>query len=67
LTGGALLFAGRPQQAGTSQQRLADLEHGQAGFEARDPNMLYLGIPVFDSLRSDPRFQSLLRRMNLPQ
>jgi hypothetical protein len=32
----------------------------------RDPNMTYLGLPTNDSLRSDPRFQDLLRRMNLP-
>jgi tetratricopeptide (TPR) repeat protein len=43
------------------------LEWLEKAFEARDPNMPYLGLPVYDSLRSDPRFQSLIRRMNLPQ
>jgi Tfp pilus assembly protein PilF len=34
----------------------------------RDPNVMYLGInPVLDSLRAEPRFQALLRKMNLPQ
>jgi hypothetical protein len=40
----------------------------ERGFEARDPNLPYIGIsPLYDPLRSDPRFQDLLRRMDLPQ
>ena len=39
----------------------------ERGFEARDTNLPYVGIsPLSDPLRSDPRFQDLLRRMNLP-
>jgi serine/threonine-protein kinase len=42
------------------------LEWLEKGLTARDPNMPYLGVPFYDSLRPDPRFQSLLRRMGLP-
>ncbi len=43
------------------------LEWLERAYEERDPNMPYLSvIPVFDPLRDDPRFQDLLRRMDLP-
>ena len=39
----------------------------EKSFEERDPNMPYLSCePLYDSLRADPRFQSILRRMGLP-
>jgi tetratricopeptide (TPR) repeat protein len=38
----------------------------ERAYEAKDPNMPYIGLPIFDSLRDDPRFQDLLHRMNLP-
>jgi serine/threonine-protein kinase len=38
----------------------------EVAYQARDPNFPYLGLPLFDPLRSDPRFQDLARRMNLP-
>ncbi len=42
------------------------LEWLEKGYEERDPNMPYLGLPDLDGLRSDPRFRDLLRRMKLP-
>ncbi|HEU5249533.1 MAG TPA: hypothetical protein VFW15_06050, partial [Thermoanaerobaculia bacterium] len=42
------------------------LEWLEKGYEERDPNMPYLGLPEYDGLRSDPRFRELLRRMKLP-
>jgi eukaryotic-like serine/threonine-protein kinase len=48
-------------------ERDTTIEWLEKGFEVRDPNMPYVGLyPVFDDLRPDPRFQDLLRRMNLP-
>jgi serine/threonine protein kinase/Tfp pilus assembly protein PilF len=38
----------------------------EKGYEVRDQSMPYIGWPPFDPLRSDPRFQALARKMNLP-
>jgi TolB-like protein/Tfp pilus assembly protein PilF/predicted Ser/Thr protein kinase len=42
------------------------LEWLERAYEERDGNMPYIGLPIYDSLRSDPRFEDLLRRMKLP-
>jgi serine/threonine-protein kinase len=39
----------------------------EEGLEARDPNMPYIGVdPAMAVLRSEPRFQAIVRQMNLP-
>ena len=52
--------------AGDSDRALEWLEKG---YEERSPDMPYVGVPPpdLDPLRSDPRFQDLLRRMNFPE
>ena len=37
----------------------------EIGFEQRDPDMPYMRIPTNDPIRDDPRYQAVLRRMNL--
>ncbi len=50
-------------RAGENDRALEWLERAVKG---RDPNMVLLSVlPRWDSLRDDPRFQDLLRRMNL--
>ena len=53
------LFAGKENKA---------LDWLEKAYETRDPNLPYVRVvPIFDSVRSDPRFQDLLRRMNFPE
>jgi hypothetical protein len=43
------------------------IEWLEKAFETRDFNLHEVAVaPTYDPLRSDPRFQDLLRRMNLP-
>jgi adenylate cyclase len=42
------------------------MEWLEKAYEMRDPNMPYVSNPYFDFLDDDPRYQDLLRRMNLP-
>ncbi len=52
-------------RAGDKEKALEWLEKA---FEEHNPNMPYIGtLPWSDSLRDDPRFQDLLRRMNFPE
>jgi TolB-like protein/tRNA A-37 threonylcarbamoyl transferase component Bud32/Tfp pilus assembly protein PilF len=44
------------------------LEWLEKAFEAHDANMPAISVdPIFDDLREEPRFNELLRKMNLPQ
>jgi len=48
--------------------RARALDWLEKAYAERDPNMTYIScMPIFDPLRAEPRFQALLRRMNLPQ
>jgi hypothetical protein len=42
------------------------MEWLEKAYAMRDPMMPYVGSPYFDLLDDDPRYQDLLRRMNLP-
>ncbi len=59
-----LTVVARYLYAGDADETIDWLERA---FEYGDGQLPYLGQPVFDSIRSDPRFQELLRRMNLPR
>jgi TolB-like protein/DNA-binding winged helix-turn-helix (wHTH) protein/Flp pilus assembly protein TadD len=39
----------------------------EKAYEERDEDLIFIRDPILDSLRPDPRFQSLLRRMNFPE
>jgi len=43
------------------------IEWLESGYEMKDPMMPYVSIFTFDLLDDDPRYQDLLRRMNLPE
>jgi serine/threonine-protein kinase len=62
--GGVIEIAVRYLDVGDHDRALDWLEEA---YKIHNPNLTYIGEPVFDPLRSDPRFQDLLRRMNLPE
>ena len=39
----------------------------EKGYEVRDQNMPYMLWPLFDSIRYDPRFKVIAKKMNFPQ
>jgi serine/threonine protein kinase/tetratricopeptide (TPR) repeat protein len=49
-------------------EKTKTLDWLEKGLEIHDPVLPYLGVgyPCFDGIRSDPRFQDILRRMKLP-
>jgi adenylate cyclase len=49
--------------AGENGQALDWLERG---LDMRDSYLPYVGDPIFDAIRSDPRFQNLCRRVGIP-
>ncbi|GAG73968.1 unnamed protein product, partial [marine sediment metagenome] len=50
--------------AGDKEKAIEWLERG---YEMKDPMMPYISLFAFDLLDDDPRYQDLLRRMNLPE
>ncbi len=59
-----LFIAGIYAGLGERDQAFAWLEKA---YQERPPSMTLIGVePVFDSLRSDPRFVDLVRRVGLP-
>ncbi len=54
----AVLYMG----LGDKEQAITAL---QKGYEDRNNQLILLGSPEFDPLKSDPRYQDLLRRIGL--
>jgi hypothetical protein len=50
-------------EAGDHEQAINWLEKA---CDDHEPNLPYLGWPMYDPIRSDPRFQELYRRIGLP-
>ena len=49
---------------GDKDRAIAALEHA---WSVRDPGLFNVRVdPLLDPLRSDPRFQAIVRRMNFP-
>ena len=72
-------LAGLPKASGTDGYYRAQLyamlgerdlaiESLQATYENHEGSMIFVNVaPEFDTIRSDSRFQELIRRMHLPQ
>jgi len=60
---GAVNIARLYIEAGKNDQAINWLEQA---YKDHPPNLPYIGLPSSDPLRSNPRFQNLLRKMNLP-
>jgi eukaryotic-like serine/threonine-protein kinase len=63
---------GAAWDAGTNLAMIGDraraLDLFEKAYADRDPNVPYLScMPLFDSLRAEPRYQALLRQMGLPR
>ncbi len=60
-----MAIARRYLDAGDNDRAIDWLEEA---YEVRNPSLPMVGAsPIFDPLRSDPRFQDLVRRMNFPE
>jgi hypothetical protein len=46
-------------------ERVLALDWLERAYQARDPNMIYLRLPIYDPLRSEPRFQALMQQLKL--
>jgi adenylate cyclase len=42
------------------------LDWMEISYESHDPLLIYLLSPIFDSIREEPRFKEIARKMNLP-
>jgi hypothetical protein len=51
-------------QIGENDKAVALLEKA---YEQKESNVRRLKSPIYDPIRSDPRFQDLMRRIGLPQ
>jgi len=62
----------RPYDVAVTYAQLNDkekaLEYLEKGIRERDGQVFLINMnPQFDNLRNDPRFQELIRRLNLPK